>query len=233
MGIFHEFSTWTSRFSKRLIQEWPLQQETEEVLRCVWREWHGAFRRWRKTWKQRCWGPLQIICWILLMCIFQSIIQPSPQVDPDEVEFSRLGKARVATESEDESEKEAQATKVNTVQKDIWSILCWGSVVTASQSKSQQENLWYFFLEQHHFKNPQLVSMTKKYIWNHLNDFVIYVLLPFGPFHLSIVPFSQGVPEVQAVHWQSSQPIWQDFWAHSIFREWVGWSQEVWSQSRS
>lgn len=59
------------------------------------------------------------------MCIFKSIIQPSPQVDPDEVEFSRLGKARDASESEEESDKEAKATKVNTVQKDIWFIPCW------------------------------------------------------------------------------------------------------------
>ena len=115
-----------------------------------------SFQKMKKDMKRKMLRPPANY---MLMCIVQTIIQPSPQVDPDEVEFSRLGKARDNTESEDESEKEAQATKVNTVQKDIWFIPCWDSVVTASQSKSQQQNLWYLFLEQHHFKNPQLVSM--------------------------------------------------------------------------
>ena len=79
-----------------------------------------SFQKMKKDMKRKMLRPLQIICWC---ASFKTIIQPSPQVDPDEVEFSRLGKARDNTESEDESEKEAQATKVNTVQKDICSFL--------------------------------------------------------------------------------------------------------------
>ena len=99
------------RYNKKLKKYYVVYEENDTELS------EDEERHERKDAEAPCFPLVHLPILVQLLSGHHSLL---PQVDPDDAEFSRLGKPKLGSDSEDDgdSDKESKAVQVNTAAKD-------------------------------------------------------------------------------------------------------------------